>query len=323
MAEIAYCKIFPSIGIARLGDSLDQFFIGPEASGCPPDPDGGFRDAYGQIKRQAARFRLYGYDTAGNVVGEITQSSAGTTIRWTAQLANCKAAWYRFLGTKQGQQIDQNPDPKKLRNQKVTDRTKLAIISSPKEITGASQSGPKFQFNDGCFFDEPVYLGELQTDDSGRLIVLGGFGKSERTPEGKSLFTYANNDYWHDDVSDGPVTASVKINGADVAVKGTAWVIVAPPKFAPTHRNIITLYEVMLEAAAVKPPDTLSFKSDIYPLFDRMAGYQWVNAMALRGHGPLKGGNFRDPDIIAHLADNSATQSTFRQNVIARIRSPR
>ena len=57
MPDIAYCRIYPSIGVARLGDSLDQFFVGPEAPGCPPNPDGGFKDPEGRIKRQAARFR--------------------------------------------------------------------------------------------------------------------------------------------------------------------------------------------------------------------------------------------------------------------------
>ena len=85
--------------------------------------------------------------------------------------------------------------------------------------------------------------------------MLGGRGQSGHTPEAKPLSTYANNDYWHDDVSDGPVTASVKLNGADVPVKGIAWVIVAPPKFAPAHLNLVTLYEVMGEAAGLKPPE--------------------------------------------------------------------
>jgi hypothetical protein len=31
--HIAYCKIHPGIGIARLGNSADEFFIGPEAPG--------------------------------------------------------------------------------------------------------------------------------------------------------------------------------------------------------------------------------------------------------------------------------------------------
>ncbi|MGI8988015.1 MAG: LodA/GoxA family CTQ-dependent oxidase [Bryobacteraceae bacterium] len=323
MAEIIYCKIFPPIGIARLGDSPDGYFIGPEAPGCPPDPDGGFRDVDGRIKRQGARFRIYGFDAAGGVVQEVTESAPGTTIAWSVQLANQKAAWYRFLGTKEGRQLDQNPDPQKLRNRKVADRTKLAIKPSLRKISGKNDSGPLYEFGDGCFFDAPVYLGELRTDEAGRLIVLGGRGKSVCTPEGKPLFTYANNDYWHDDVSDGPVTATVTINGADVPVKGTAWVIAAPPKFAPTHLNVITLYETMGEAAGVKPPEKLSFAKDLYPFFDRMAGYQWVNAMALRGHGPEKAGNFRDPSIISQIADNTTAQLTYRQSVLARIRNPR
>ena len=323
MPDIAYCRIFPSIAVGRLGDSPEEFFVSPEAPGCPPDPVGGFKDADGRIKRQAARFRLYGYDAAGNVVQEMTSLLPGVAITWSVKLANLKGAWYRFLGTKAGEQQDQHPDPKQLRNQGVADRTKLAVKPSPREISGIQQSGPIHQFADGCFLDTPVYLGELQTDDAGRLLVLGGRGQSGQTPQAKPLFTYANNDYWHDDVSDGPVSASVKVNGNDVPVKGTAWVMIAPPKFAPTHLNVVTLYEVMGEAAGMKPPEKLSFTTDIYPLFDRMAGYQWVNAMALRGHGPQKRGNFRDPAIIAQLADNTAAQLQYRQGVLARIRNPR
>lgn len=322
-APIAYCRIFPSIAAARIGDSPDEFFIGPEAPGIAPDPEGGFKDIEGRIKRQAARFRIYGYDAAGNVVREVTHLQPGVAITWKVQLANVKAAWNRFLGVKAGMQLDQKSDPKKLRNQGVADRSKLEIKPSPREISGIGQSGPIYEFSDGCFFDKPVYLGELQTDDAGRLIVLGGRGQSDGTAEAKPLFTYANNDYWHDDVSDGPVTASVKLNGADVPVKGTAWVLVAPPKFAPAHVNIVTLYEVMGEAAGVKPPGKLSFTNDIYPVFDRMAGYQWVNAMAVRGHGPQKAANFRDPAIVAQLADNTDAQQQYRQHVLSRIRNPR
>jgi L-Lysine epsilon oxidase N-terminal/L-lysine epsilon oxidase C-terminal domain/Iron-containing redox enzyme len=323
MATIAYCEIYPSIGIARLGDSPTGYYVGPEAPGNPPKPEGGFKDPEGRIKRQAARFRVYGFDDAGNVVQEITSDMPGAFITWTAQLANQKAAWFRFLGVKIGQQLDQNGDPTKLRNRSVTDRTKLAITPSARSVSGADQSGTAFQFADGFFFDHPVYLGELQTDQQGRLLVLGGRGKSGHTDQAKPIFTYANNDYWHDDVSDGPVTVSVKLNGAEVPLKGSAWVLVAPPKFAPYHENIVTLYEVMGETSGVKPPDKLSFTRDIYPIFDRMAGYQWVNATALRGHGPLKRGNFRDPSIIAQLSDNTDAQAAYRKSVLARIRNPR
>jgi len=48
------------------------------------------------VKRQAARFRLYGFDAVGTLVQEITQSDGD--ISWTVHLANKKAAWKRFNG---------------------------------------------------------------------------------------------------------------------------------------------------------------------------------------------------------------------------------
>src|SRR5688572_2319382 len=86
--------IHPTIGIARVGNSPDEWFFGPEAPGPHPVPTGGFKDDAGRIKRQAARFRLYGLDGDGNVVQEITAADAD--IRWTVHLANSKAAWYDF-----------------------------------------------------------------------------------------------------------------------------------------------------------------------------------------------------------------------------------
>ena len=47
-----------------------------------------------------------------------------------------------------------------------------------------------------------------------------------RAHEGKPADTFANNEGWHDDVSDGPVTATLEIDGRAVPVD-PAWVIVA------------------------------------------------------------------------------------------------
>ena len=93
MAKIATIKIHPAIGIARVGNSPDEFFIGPEKPGVHPRPKGGYRDAQGRIKRQAARFRLFGYDKNGKLVREITAKDA--TITWTVALANkiARIAW--------------------------------------------------------------------------------------------------------------------------------------------------------------------------------------------------------------------------------------
>ena len=57
MASIASIKIHPAIGIARVGNSSTEFFVGPEHPGVHSQPQGGYRDTQGRIKRQAARFR--------------------------------------------------------------------------------------------------------------------------------------------------------------------------------------------------------------------------------------------------------------------------
>ena len=91
---ISFCSIFPKIGISRVGNS-DEWFVGPESPEVPADPEGGYKDESGRVKRQGARFRIYGFDVEGNVVREITAKD-GHTISWRVALANKKAAWYEF-----------------------------------------------------------------------------------------------------------------------------------------------------------------------------------------------------------------------------------
>ena len=66
------------------------------------------------------------------------------------------------------------------------------------------------------------------------------------------LATYANNDGWFDDASDGPVTATVTIRtpgGTREMPVDAAWVLCAPPDFAPRVRPIITLYDLLTDLA--------------------------------------------------------------------------
>ena len=100
-------RIHPAIGVARLGNSLDEYFVGPESPGvvpslvaadAPPDRHPTRRDAQGRIKRQGQRFRIfeYGLDDAGKVIRsrEITLDDADIT--WRVHLANRKAAARNF-----------------------------------------------------------------------------------------------------------------------------------------------------------------------------------------------------------------------------------
>lgn len=93
-AEITSAVIHPAIGVARVGNSTSEYYFGPELPGTVPLAPSGFKDASGAIKRQGARFRIYGLDRDGRVVRELTGDNA--EIIWRAHLTNSKAAWYDF-----------------------------------------------------------------------------------------------------------------------------------------------------------------------------------------------------------------------------------
>ncbi len=295
MATIKTIKIHPAIGIARLGNSPTDFFVGPEKPGAHRRPPGGYRDAKGRIKRQAARFRLFGYDKSGKLVREITAKDA--TITWTVHLANKKAEWIKF----QGRKSITNPNLR--RNKNVADRNSLIIDPGPRSVSGKNQSA---SFDTGTFLGASVPLGDIRTDKQGRLLVLGAFGRSsspKNVPIDENEF--ANNDGWHDDASDGPVTATVKFkNGGTTVAAVGAWVICAAPKFAPQLDNVITLYDVLLQVAVdklgLKLPAKPSFTNDIYPLLQRAIKMKWVSGMVAH---PMEHQDQQSPAHEQHHGD--------------------
>jgi hypothetical protein len=98
--RIVRAAIFPSIGVARVGSSKTEWFLGPEVPEPLPLPPGSYRDATGALKRQAAHFRVYGLNAADRVVRELTTEDS--QIEWTVELANKKSGWYGF-------QLERNP----------------------------------------------------------------------------------------------------------------------------------------------------------------------------------------------------------------------
>ncbi len=276
---IVRAQIHPGIGIARIGDSATDFFIGPETANPPPEPPGHYRDAGGALKRQAARFRIYGYNGQGQVVAELTTANAD--IVWTAHLANKKASWYRFLAALDIPDAATMSAP--LRNAKVKDRKALEIDPGPRSIKGA-KAGP-VAFDTGKFKGTVVPLGELQTDAAGRLMVLGGRGMSA-SPSGAPVYnpadsdSFNNADDWFDDISDGPVSATVTIGGKAIPV-ADAWVVVAPPNYAPDVIGWRTMHELLtdvyVQSGWKSMPATVSFSNDILPLLRRLSNLQWVN----------------------------------------------
>jgi len=268
-------KVHPCIGIARVGNSPNEFFISPEIPGVNPvEIVGGieqallkYKDSSGRIKRQAARFRVFEYeeDASGTLttLREITVTDA--QVEWRVTLANRKAAAEGF-------------SVPGLRNPGIP-TTDLEIKPIFDPISGSNQivtaSSP------GSFRGIEVYLGELRTDTQGHLMVLGGRGLSASEPSGSLITGFADNNFWHDDVADGSIDALVTFPSGDSFTVEGAWVIVAPPDFAPKIYGLTTLYDIAFQAAVdrgwLMPPASPSFLKDILPIIQRGANLRWVD----------------------------------------------
>jgi L-Lysine epsilon oxidase N-terminal/L-lysine epsilon oxidase C-terminal domain len=289
-------KIHPGIGIARLGNAPESFCISPEAPAALPidcdargnpllSPDGRseqtirkFKDGEGRIKRQAARFQVYVYDDEspegrplrmGDPVSGGGNQGFLIDIQWRAYLANKKSSWYEFMQL--AGEHGYAPDHPR-RNADIADpgaRQRLIIDPGPRIVDCTRTRGARFDRDGGdvyaTTFPPPLKpcpidtLGEIMTDDSGRLLVLGGHGHSGSFLADQfgqpRIDTYANNDGWFDDTSDGPVTARLVMYSPNVGavryvdVEYPAWVLVGYPAYVPQILDMVTLEEVMEDLA--------------------------------------------------------------------------
>lgn len=329
-AKVARVGVYPALGISRVGGS-PQWFYAPELPGVPVRPEGGYKDGDSLIKKQVQRFRIFGFDDEGRVVGELT--SADARIEWRVHVANTKAAWYGFV----------NPHdngahapgiPTRMRNQYFTtapQREKMLVIDpGPVTISGAGVNwagdNPEHAMR-GRFWDSvDVGLGQVRTDEAGRLLVVPADGVSA-SPRGTPITNFADNDGWHDDWCDGPVDATVTLPDGRVLQADGAWIACVGPDFAPDIPAISTLYDVIesmnWEQKWSELPETpLSFRQHIYPTFRRLALMEWVSAAANMRQGWLDVGDFSSAAYLARLADPSEANKPFRQKVFAAFRNP-
>jgi len=316
--------IYPGVGIARVGNSPNEFFIGPESPDQIPKNFGGYKDGAGRVKRQAARFRIYELDKAGNPVKEITHHDAN--IEWRVHMANKKCAHYLFKG-----RFNKTTD---LRNPTIqsgmppSQRTDLIIDAGVKHISGIRAASVKCEGMIKFDLELPIHvkIGELKTDDFGRLLVLGGHGFSASAKPNQPITNYANNDYWYDDTADGKIFASITLADGNPVEAEPATVLVTPPNFAPEVKNIITLYDVMHQVAVqknwLKHDSKVEFYRDIYPILESVSNLSWVNNNAHRGHGPGRPADFLSEKNVKILSDKSKKSASARQAVFNRIRKP-
>jgi L-Lysine epsilon oxidase N-terminal/L-lysine epsilon oxidase C-terminal domain len=333
-SAIRELKVYPPIGIARVGNArgADDYVIGPEVIGGTPTLPGttpeqparyvnDFRTANGEIKRQAARFRIYAH-MKDRSVQEVTAESA--RIEWRVVVANLKAGWYEFnqamdLGSLSQDALQRNRDLVLPDN-----RWRLDIVPTPRSIAGPKADPIKL--DDGAFWGSPVYLGELRTDTDGRLIFLGGRGTSQPFHKETRPLTFANNPGWHDDVCDGPVRAQVTFPGHAPIDAEPGYVCVTPPNYAPGLFGLVTMDDVVREVfydkAWISRPTKTSFASDVLPLFQRLTGLQWVNHGLFILHGFGSALDAQNAQVIAKLNDSSPANAAWRKIVFALFRDP-
>lgn len=285
-----------------------------------------FKDELGRIKRQGQPFRIY--DKKGV---EITlERDDIESIEWTVHLVNKKAEWYDFdelkgnLLYKYEGQNDEKLEIKNgdnsykawqkrggisKRNANIKNRKSLWIDFGPRRISGKNQHAsfdkkrePKLNHYKLQLPPEKVRyghtiekLGDIETDNKGRLIVFGGRGY---TGGNTDLAGFGGGDAWHDDVSDGIVLCRVTYMDKSTE-EAQAWCIVGSPDFAPEIVNITTLSDSIFdvyvrnhdlipslykkikskegdEIGQFNPEFKANYSRDIKPIFDRMKAYQWL-----------------------------------------------
>ncbi|KAH9850551.1 hypothetical protein C2E23DRAFT_734556 [Lenzites betulinus] len=356
-AKVARVEIFPPIGIARVGNSgalptgepdpkgKIEFFYGPEVPGLTDAPVEQFRDAAGDIKRQAARFRVYAYDANNRVLGEIN-SSQGYKLTWTVHVANKKAAFYCFSGILRQRNTNlRNPDVDPISTKPTGDpfdrslenRKKLIVDPGQKSVTKGSAPVPltgKFQGSlPSASAAVNVTLGELRTDEAGRLVFVPGSGvarsvldleghESVLQPEIISEFDSID---WIDSICDGWVDVKVEHSArpdfARLLKPQKATVLSGPPKFAWGIDSPTTLYDVMedfYKQTYIEHRGT-DFYKDIWPVLVGSYRLGWVNAKAFQGHGPGGYGDFLPNEKDLSSPNGNAA---LRQHIFGRLREP-
>ncbi len=151
---------------------------------------------------------------------------------------------------------------------------------------------------------EPITtLGDLSTDDYGRLIVAGGHGRANSFNQEGPQYGFidaVNNDWWFDDTGDGPVDATLVFeDGSTLEVQGQAWVIATDPAYAPQILNAVSLWDEVHDTFVRKlglspelftdgnfvagyPP---SFEDEVQPIFLAAGLQRWIGNLSQLGIG--------------------------------------
>jgi len=315
-------RVFPPIGIGRIGNSQD-FFIGPEvldSKGVELTPTGeveivAYKDAAFRVKRQAARFHLFERANSSSPFIPANLPS-GSKVKWTVHVANKKDAIDRPSGP------PSFVPPTGLRPRLDATRSNRLIDSGKASVEGANAAAKSLS---GTHLGTQVILGEIRTDSLGRLLVVPAGGTSKSNPVSAVGGSFYNNPNWYDDVCDGTIQTQIVASDGSVVDAIGAWFVSAPPDFAPGVGAIVTLYDIVVQLAINQgwhsAPSTTSFTNHIYPVLVRSRSLRWSHGRKVAGV-PTSNANWNQiSNNFPQLADASAINKAFRQQQAQLVRN--
>ena len=186
-------------------------------------------------------------------------------------------------------------------------------VSSVEERSDLTLSPSDYPFLSTLKPNPISHLGAIVLDDDLGLIFLPGDGNSGTTSaDGVRITHYANNEGWFDDTCDGIVSAEVHFATGGQSPAGTAWVIAAPPAYAPQVLNQVTMYDNMYDVFVRKmfvnpalhagngfdPTYKPSYPDEILPILSRPDIYQYVCNIPGRGTQQHRVTQSADPDTF-------------------------
>lgn len=236
------------------------------------------------------------YPSGAGVEVAVGSEVDGKTVRdivWTVHLANKKANSY-FLNDELGLSVYDKANAAKLNLRNAAEGNdlnnaarlrRLVIDPGPRAIRASDEGGVRidkatiacYGAADAAIVRMPAYpksfpddaftqlytptgkidtLGELRTDERGRLLVLPAFGRAcgWMRPDGTpfpliggliatGVYGDVNADGWFDDTGDGPVSATLVFDDDSTASVVPAWAVTTDPSYAPQTLNVVSLWD--------------------------------------------------------------------------------
>jgi hypothetical protein len=265
-------RIHPALAFVRVGDASREdgggYYLGPELPGVHAGrrEDGSFQPfkAHGRVLARGARFRVFAYENGAPPREVPLDGSAEVEeAEWSVEIANRKAAFFKFLGPLGEATLYANPLlylPFFKRNAHQYGEAREALVLRSGKVTIASRRKHErvvLPNRSALTSGRIAELGDLRVDEKGRLIVCGGHGRTAYLaelnggkPRDASLESFANNDGWFDDIADGPVGVMLKMrDGRVLELSGDdgAWVASAPPDFAPALSPMRSYWDTLMD----------------------------------------------------------------------------